>query len=65
VLSKVAECISTGDCKDAYGKAEFQPYVNVKSELAVDADHIVVLRQTRLLIPSALQQRTVDIAMYI
>ena len=35
VLSKVAECISTGDWRDAYGKAEFQPYVNVKSELAL------------------------------
>jgi len=62
VLSKVAECISTGDWRDACGKAEFQPYVNVKSELAVDADRSIVLRQTRLVIPSALQQGIVDIA---
>jgi len=62
VLSKVAECISTGDWRDACGKAEFQPYVNVKPELAVDADRSIVLRQTRLVIPSALQQRIVDIA---
>ena len=62
VLSKVIEFITTGRWNEAYGKAEFQPYVNVKSELAVDADCSVVLRQTRLVIPASLQQRVVDIA---
>ena len=62
VLSKVIEFITTGRWNEAYGKAEFQPYVNVKSELAVDADCSVVLLQTRLIIPASLQQRVVDIA---
>jgi len=62
VLSKVMQFVTSGDWSHARGKAEFQPYVNVKSELAVDADRSVVLRQTRLVIPTSLQQRIVDIA---
>ena len=47
ILSEVIQFVASGDWSNAYGKAEFQPYINVRSELAVDADRSVVLRQTR------------------
>ena len=58
---KVADCMATDNWHQATAP-DLQPFVKLKDELLTNVDRIIILRQTRLVLPPSLQQREIYIA---
>ena len=53
---------SRGGQRDGVDEAQLKQFINVKEELTVNAESNLILRGSRIVIPTTLQQRAVDIA---
>jgi len=61
-LQNVLAALQTGDWRSANNDKQLWSYYNVRAELTTNAEHDIVLRGTRLCIPTALQATCVEIA---
>ena len=54
--------IKSGHSRSAADDSRLRPYFNVHNELAVNTEHDIVLRQSRIMMPSSLQNSAIEIA---
>ena len=58
-MSQIIKCIESDDWRSVADKVEFRPFYAVRSELSL-AESNIVLRQTRIVLPTTLQDRAMQ-----
>lgn len=61
-LQRVIKCIRTEDWREAKTDAELKPYFLIRDELTTTDSGDVVLRGTRIVMPTSLQQQAIHLA---
>ena len=51
-LQMVVSLIKSGDWRSVADNAQLRPYFNVHNELAVNTEHDILLRQSRIVLPA-------------
>ena len=61
-LQRVLEVMQSGCWQAALSDSSLRPFYNVRDELCTDADHSIVLRGWRIVLPQSLQQQAINLA---